>query len=116
MPYSRKLIAARWLLAALPVLVLMAAIGCGGSKPEPAQTGNRLAQAGSAVKNEQVSSNAANPKSSSPVPPDESPARMPQDRTLDELFEQAGDKEGFKYLQNQLLNMKEKAKPENDQE
>jgi len=92
MPRSPRLIATRWLLVVIPALVSMATIGCGGSKPEPKQTGNRLAEAGIAVKNEQASSNASNPTSSPPLPPDEPPTRMPQDRTLDELFEEAGSK------------------------
>ena len=92
MPCSRKLIAVHGRLALMPVLVVLATNGCGGSTPEPEQTGNRMAEAVSAAKNEQGSSKPSNPSSSSPHPSDEPPARMPQDRTLEDLFEQAGSK------------------------
>ncbi|MDA1049884.1 MAG: hypothetical protein O3C40_05325 [Planctomycetota bacterium] len=92
MPSSQKLLAARWCWVVMPVLVVMAAIGCGGSQPQPKQTGDRVAETGSAVKKEQASSEAAIPTRSFSVRPDESPARGPQDRSLDDLFEQAGSK------------------------
>lgn len=92
MPCPRKLLAARWLWVVLPLLAVIATIGCGSTKPEPEQTSKRAEENGSAAKKRQPSPKASSPKNSSPVPPVEPPAGMPEDRTLDQLFEQARNK------------------------
>ncbi|MEO8497970.1 MAG: hypothetical protein ABI614_23125, partial [Planctomycetota bacterium] len=92
MPRSPKLLAKRWRLVLMSVLAAVAAIGCGGSTPESEPPGNQAARTGSAAKNEQAPSQVSNKKGSSPVPSDEMSSQRPQDRTLDDLFEQAGNK------------------------
>ena len=90
MACSPKSFAPRCYSLVMSVIAVIAIVGCGGSEPESKPTGSRIAQAGNAVKNEQASANTSQPPSSSPVPPDEAPAQMPPDRTLEDLFEQAG--------------------------
>ncbi|MBC8353451.1 MAG: hypothetical protein H8E66_15740 [Planctomycetes bacterium] len=92
MPCSFKLFDFRWALCWMLVLVVMVASGCGGSKPAPKQTGSRLTQAGDAVKSRQAAAADSNLSDSSPVPPDEPTEPMPQEPTLEALFEEAGTK------------------------
>lgn len=73
-------------------LLLLALFGCGSSKPEPTQTGSRLAEAGSAANQGKPPASAVNVLPTFPQPADEPQRTMQQERTLDALFEQAGSK------------------------
>lgn len=94
MPIFSMLVASRGRLIFLSAIVAIMLAGCGGSEPKAKQSPGRLSQAGSTAKQQHASS-------PSPLPPDEprtGNANEPmsphaaQDRTLNQLFEEAGSK------------------------
>lgn len=91
MPRSPRLVALPWWSLVMASSIVVALFGCGGSKPEPKQAGSRLAEAVSAAKQEKAAAATSNFPQASPVPPDEPQVPLPRDRTLDDLFEHAGN-------------------------
>ncbi|MBI2478473.1 MAG: hypothetical protein HYV60_07495 [Planctomycetia bacterium] len=91
MTSTQMLIAARTRTLVMAMLAVSFAMGCGGSKPEASPTGSRLAKAGSAATKDKTPAGAASSPTASPSPEDEPQRAMQQERTLDSLFEQAGN-------------------------
>ncbi|HRX78820.1 MAG TPA: hypothetical protein P5307_07135 [Pirellulaceae bacterium] len=90
MTSSQMLMPARTQMLVAAVLTVSLAVGCGGSNPEPKSTGSRLAEAGTAAKQEKSPVVNSNSLPTFPHPADEQQRTVQQERTLDELFEQAG--------------------------
>ncbi len=90
MLYSPQSFARCWSSLAMASLVVIAMFGCGGSKPEPAQAGGRLADAAQVAQQKPPAAKSSDTKALSPTLPDTSPARLANERTLDDLFAQAG--------------------------